>query len=546
MLLDLPERPNLPNQAQARWSQWLLACIALCLHCGWNDRAQAQSFADVIEQAEQSVVRIEVSSDEGASLGSGFIIDNEGTMITNCHVLAGAHTATAYFPNGRSSPVLGTLIIDETRDIIVAKIRVKDTPALAIANSLPRKGEEVMALGAPKGLSFSATKGIVSAIRPAQEMRDDVGRFEVQGTWIQVDAPISPGNSGGPLINNKGEVVAMSTLASQGSAQNLNFGISSQDIANAIKYSSFGKLATLREAASRVRMSESGGSRPGGRPNPNGALAKKMMPPEALQDYVRNAQSSFKELMIGLRKESARLSVDLKEMRRGTPGLPPGAVQKGISIMRVTAPGRRDKKWYFLNQRVKDVAITEQQERIRRYTKLKNKIKSFEDADSIFELLWNFGPALEVREERSVGFATDLFVVHAFNAHDAIATYDDKPYLLYLNSTAGISGGEILSGPIFVAGTATAMAESGLTTALTVLQEVSKTELREAIGIFLAENASEVYRVWTAKNGNYSVKAKLLGSDGKKAVLQKEDGKILNVDISSLTNSDQELIRNSN
>ncbi|MEM8734604.1 MAG: S1C family serine protease, partial [Planctomycetota bacterium] len=250
-----------------------------------------QSFADVIEQAEKSVIRIEVSGDEGESLGSGFVIDDEGTFITNCHVLAGARRATAYFPNGQSSPVLGTLIIDQTRDIIVAKIRIKTAPALPIARSLPRKGEEVMALGAPKGLSFSATKGIVSAIRPAKEMAEDIGRSTIQGTWIQVDAPISPGNSGGPLINARGEVVAMSTLASQGSAQNLNFGISAKDIANAIKYSPFGKLASLSDAAAKVRMSDGEPPGPGMPSRPDGGgLAKKSLPDDALQQYIKEAR----------------------------------------------------------------------------------------------------------------------------------------------------------------------------------------------------------------------------------------------------------------
>lgn len=525
---------------------FLVASVTILLLLPRASLAQSsQSFADVIEQAEKSVIRIEVSGDEGESLGSGFVIDNEGTFITNCHVLAGARRATAYFPNGQSSPVLGTLIIDQTRDIIVAKIRIKTAPALPIAPSLPRKGEEVMALGAPKGLSFSATKGIVSAIRPAKEMAEDIGRSTIQGTWIQVDAPISPGNSGGPLINSRGEVVAMSTLASQGSAQNLNFGISAKDIANAIKYSPYGKLASLSDAAAKVRMSDSDSPGPGIPVRPDGGiLVKKSLPDAALQQYIKEARENYKELMRGLRMESARLSADLKEMRKGISRLPPDAARQGITVLRVSIPGRRERQWYFLNQNVKENAISEQQTRIRQYTQLKNQVKSIDAPESMFELLWNYGPPINIRDEYSVGFITDLFVVHALNGHDVMATYDEKPYLLYLNSTAGFSGGEIISGPIFIAGTATAVAESGLTTALTVFQEVTKGELREAIDDYFSENADELFRIWRAKKGNYSVKAKLLGADKKKAVLQKSDGTILNVEIESLSEEDQALIRN--
>ncbi len=78
------------------------------------------------------------------------------------------------------------MLIDETRDIVVGKISITDAPAIEIASGLPRKGERVVALGAPLGLAFSATNGIVSAIRSAEEMRSDVNKSDVDGTWIQV------------------------------------------------------------------------------------------------------------------------------------------------------------------------------------------------------------------------------------------------------------------------------------------------------------------------------------------------------------------------
>lgn len=515
----------------------LAFCFGLC--CA--PAAKAQNLADVIEEAEKSVVRIEVRGSDGDSLGSGFVIDDQGTIITNCHVLAGASAARVHFPDGRSGDVLGTLIIDETRDIVVARISDTTAPAIRLATDLPRKGEKVTALGSPHGLSFTATTGIVSAIRPAKEMASDTGRGGIQGTWIQVDAALSPGNSGGPLINSSGEVVGMSTLASQGSAQNLNFGISSMDIRNAVKYSRYGKLAKLQTAAAKISMSESG-SGGGGLGEPPGA---KPIPPEVLQQYVERGREDFSDLMRGLRMESARLRVDLKEMRNGSTRLPGGLAREGVAIMKTDIPGRRGKKWFFLSSSVKDEAIQQQRKRIETYDKLKNQIKDIDDHESLFQLLWNYGPPINLRDKESVGFISDMYLLHAFDSHITVAAYEEAPYLLWLDSTSGINGGEIHSGPIFVAGTMTLPTESGLPRALTILQEVTEEQLREAISQIVGSDSQlpAGFRYWTDRSGKHKTAAKLLGSDSEKAVLQKEDGTIVNVPISSLCDEDQQLLR---
>ena len=523
-----------------------------------------ESLADVIERAEKSVVRIEVSSREGDSLGSGFVVDDEGTLVTNCHVLAGATNATAYFANGNRSTIIGTLVIDPTRDIVVAKISSKNAPAISLADNQPRKGERVTALGSPHGLSFTATNGIISAVRPAVEMSAEMGRPNLQGTWVQVDAALSPGNSGGPLINERGDVVAMSTLASlSDQAQNLNFGISSTDIQNAIGIASRSRMKTLRDGVAKVSMSEERGGSPGAPPrsNPDGFEASPV-PEQALEDYIATAESTYKELMRGLRLESARLSVDLKAMRKGQAGFPPAFRNRDASILRVTIPGKREKQWFFRTSTVKDSAIATQQARVRKYTALKNQTRDVDDPESMFSLLWNFGPELNLRKRESVGFVTDIFVIHAFNAHDVLAVQGDSPCFVWLDSTAGVTGGDIISGPVFLAGTTTLREPSGLTTSVTVYQEVTEKDLRKAINnhfsatasaansqsegaiMLTAEEKEQGFRVWNDKSGRFSVKAKLLGSDANKAVLQKADGSISTVPLSSLCEEDQTFIRN--
>jgi S1-C subfamily serine protease len=97
----------------------------------------------------------------------------------------------------------------------------------------------VIAIGAPKGLSFTVTDGIVSAVRSGSELAEFGGPNI--GTWVQTSAPISSGNSGGPLLTQSGEVVGMNTLALT-NAQNLNFAISGGDIRDVLARAKEGKL----------------------------------------------------------------------------------------------------------------------------------------------------------------------------------------------------------------------------------------------------------------------------------------------------------------
>ncbi|MEM7473787.1 MAG: trypsin-like peptidase domain-containing protein [Planctomycetota bacterium] len=517
--------------------------IALVLLSGFvpplTAKSQEEPLADLIERAEKSVVRIEVQGRDGPSLGSGFIVDDQGTMITNCHVLAGAREATIHFPNGDEGRVLGTFAIDETRDIAVTRIDRRDAPPLSLAAQHPRKGETVTALGSPHGLSFTATNGIVSAIRPGEEIAEDIGKSGASGdfgTWIQVDAAISPGNSGGPLINRKGEVVAMCTLASQGSAQNLNFGISASDINELINTSvRRGQITSLRDGAAKVRMSQPTGG------GPSSPIAGGSVPSGAIADYIKNGQSEYSDLVRGLRMESARLSADLKEMKKGFAQIPRGLRSNETSVVVVPVPGKKEKRWYFRNQVIKDEVLEVQQQRVRDYMKIKNQLRSSDDSDSMFELLWNYGPPLNTRKNQSVGFVTDLFVVRPFNDHEVLASLDGKPYLVWLNSTAGLAGGEILSGPTFVAGTVSVQFSDGLPAAITVLREITKDELRAAID---DEMPKDIYRTWKDNSGSYTVEAKLLGQDTNKVVLQKRDGSIVNVPKSRLSSTDQSYLKN--
>ncbi len=200
-----------------RWgnvSASLLRCGNFCVQLDLGaDRAvraaDSGNLADLIDKVEPSVVRIDVIKGESKGVGSGYVIGEDGTVATNYHVIAGASEATAIFKNGDKVDVQGTVWLDPKRDIAILKINKQGLTPLPLADQLPRKGDSVAAFGAPVGLSFSASEGIVSAIRQGKELSED---DPLPGTWIQTTAPISPGNSGGPLVNQEGKVVAMNTM----------------------------------------------------------------------------------------------------------------------------------------------------------------------------------------------------------------------------------------------------------------------------------------------------------------------------------------------
>jgi hypothetical protein len=151
------------------------------------------------------------------AIGTGFFIDSLGTGITNYHVLEGASAATITLQDGAEFPIQYINGQDEQRDLIRFRVEssssAKGLAYLKLSNKKPQLGEDVFTIGNPEGLSFSVSDGIVSSVR-----EDEIG------TVIQTTAPISPGSSGSPLLNLKGEVIGVISFYYQ-DGQNLNFAI---------------------------------------------------------------------------------------------------------------------------------------------------------------------------------------------------------------------------------------------------------------------------------------------------------------------------------
>ena len=164
---------------------------------------------EIYEQVKDSVVLIRATSYYGTSLGSGFVYDKLGHIITNNHVIEGSYSITVTFLDGTSlaASVVGT---DPYSDIAVLKVRpdVVTLKPLKLGNSSELMiGEQIVAVGSPFGLAGSVTTGIVS--QKGRLLETTYG-YSIPGV-IQFDAAVNPGNSGGPLLNMKGEVVGITT-----------------------------------------------------------------------------------------------------------------------------------------------------------------------------------------------------------------------------------------------------------------------------------------------------------------------------------------------
>lgn len=153
-------------------------------------------------------------------LGSGFIVSEDGRILTNAHVVEGADTVQITLKDGRTleGTVLGA---DPITDVAVIDVDETNLPTLSISTDELLPGEAAIAIGNPLGLDNTVTVGIVSA---TGRTSGQVGIPDNRTDFIQTDAAINPGNSGGPLLNARGEVIGMNTAIIRG-AQGLGFAI---------------------------------------------------------------------------------------------------------------------------------------------------------------------------------------------------------------------------------------------------------------------------------------------------------------------------------
>lgn len=205
--------------------------------------AGQQDIAEIVKHSSDAVVLIVISDSSGqeTALGSGFLVSADGEIVTNYHVIKDAHSAIVKLSNGAFFPVKGVLATDANKDLAVIKVNGKNLPFLSLGdNDKLSVGDHVVAIGSPLGLEGTVSDGVVSAIREAANKE-----------WIQTTAPVSHGNSGGPLLNMSSHVVGVITMGvNPEMGQNLNFAAPSKEVMSL--------LVTAHQQAAPLNSVESG------------------------------------------------------------------------------------------------------------------------------------------------------------------------------------------------------------------------------------------------------------------------------------------------
>lgn len=238
VLPETPQRPIKPNPTQ---EATLAPTPALAIP--QDAKMMEDLLVTLFERINPGVVAIQTLTNQGSGLGSGFVYDTQGHIITNYHVIEGADQLEVDFPSGLKTR--GEVVaIDLDSDLAILQVKVPETELypLPMGDSDTLKvGQTVIAIGNPFGLSSTMTIGVVSAKgRTLTSIREaPTGGYFSAGDLIQTDASINPGNSGGPLLNLKGEVIgvnrAIRTTGTTMTGEPVNTGIGFAISGNIVK-----------------------------------------------------------------------------------------------------------------------------------------------------------------------------------------------------------------------------------------------------------------------------------------------------------------------
>ncbi|MGO8749824.1 MAG: trypsin-like peptidase domain-containing protein [Thermoguttaceae bacterium] len=439
--------------------------------------------------------------------GSGFVLDPAGLIVTNYHVIEGAKAAKVLFPDKTMCDVLGYQLIAPGKDLSFIQIKPsKQLSALRLAEKLPEKGERVFAFGAPLGLRGSVSDGMVASVREGTEMETFISQgkankkhesiFDADSQWIQTTAPISPGNSGGPLVNSKGEVVGINT-ASLGGGQNLNFATS---------------VRSIKELVVNVHLATT-------QPQPFSTLPK----PRAGHEHGQMGDAGK---TLALWKKLNELKVKLNQRT--------AAAQKKLDA--IPPPDPRNA--------MKGMAV-----------RLKRAAAAYKELGSAYREFADGAKALD--NNQTEAHAAGLVVEEADLAEHFADTYEELASAGTSQDERGVKIGERKLKSIKAFSTRLRV-ESDVTrvnlgrifqqtfpsvdTTRKEMEagETSENETKPAEAAGAAASPSHVF---TDRSGLHQIQAKYLGMEDGKARLEKPDGTVIKVDLEKLSEADQRFIK---
>jgi S1-C subfamily serine protease len=207
----------------------VVAVMALACSCGEtmsNTPRGRMTAKDIVQHSSPAIVRIEAGPDK---IGTGFILDKAGIVATNLHVVAGESAIKVRLYDGTQYPVMQIAGLDPGRDLALLRIvPTRDLPTLKLGDSdAVSAGDQIVAIGNPLGVfDYSVTSGLISQVRPFCSREEAAAALHCKEelTVLQISAAISPGSSGGPLFNQFGEVVGVTTAIIT-AGQNINLAV---------------------------------------------------------------------------------------------------------------------------------------------------------------------------------------------------------------------------------------------------------------------------------------------------------------------------------
>jgi S1-C subfamily serine protease len=251
-----------------RAASFAVTLLALIIHAGSAHAEERPALTPqaVVARAGAAVVMIEAESDDGTGQGSGFVVEGDGAIVTNLHVLAGASTLTVSLRDGTRFTEVAVRAFDVERDLAVVVVELPNgagaLPTVELGDTTSiEPGAAILVIGNPLGLEQTVTEGIVSAWR--EPGGEDAGRPEDDPRsalllppcrLLQISAAISPGSSGGPVFNDRGEVIGVAASGVLHGIAGLNFAVPVDELPALLDEDMAMDLMTFQERVDGERL----------------------------------------------------------------------------------------------------------------------------------------------------------------------------------------------------------------------------------------------------------------------------------------------------